>query len=131
MPYTSYLGHLDCAPAQPPDKQPGLGPNLSRFRICLSELHAVRLVADLLALSILWILGFASSQQIPDNGRGSSLLCNLLNQNRALEHREVPHEARNPLNPTSAPQGSPYTHSLLKRGTVTPFGDCVDDDLRV
>ncbi len=44
----------------------------------LSGPHAVRLIADLLALAILWILAFAASQQIPDNGRGSSFLRNLV-----------------------------------------------------
>ena len=44
----------------------------------LSGPHAIRLVADLLALAILWVLAFAASQQIPDNGRGSSFLRNLV-----------------------------------------------------
>jgi serine/threonine-protein kinase len=44
----------------------------------LSGPHAIRLVADLLALVILWVLAFAASQQIPDNGRGSSFLRNLV-----------------------------------------------------
>ncbi len=44
----------------------------------LSGLHAIRLVTNLLALAILWFLAFAASQQIPDNGRGSSFLRNLI-----------------------------------------------------
>jgi serine/threonine-protein kinase len=44
----------------------------------LSGSHAIRLVADLLALAILWILAFASSQEIPHNGRGSTFLRNLV-----------------------------------------------------
>ena len=44
----------------------------------LSGPHAIRLVANLLALAILWFLAFAASQQIPDNGRGSSFLRNLV-----------------------------------------------------
>ena len=44
----------------------------------LSGPHAIRLVANLLALVILWIFAFAASQQIPDNGRGSSFLRNLV-----------------------------------------------------
>jgi serine/threonine-protein kinase len=36
------------------------------------------LVANLLALTILWVLAFAATQQIPDNGRGSSFLRNLV-----------------------------------------------------
>ena len=44
----------------------------------LSGPHAIRLIADILALAILWILAFAASQQIPDNGRGSSFLRNLV-----------------------------------------------------
>jgi serine/threonine-protein kinase len=44
----------------------------------LSGPHAIRLAADLLALAILWILAFAASQQILDNGRGSSFLRNLV-----------------------------------------------------
>ncbi len=44
----------------------------------LSGPHAIRLIANLLALVILWIFAFAASQQIPDNGRGSSFLRNLV-----------------------------------------------------
>ncbi len=44
----------------------------------LSGPHAIRLGANLLALAILWIFAFAASQQIPDNGRGSSFLRNLV-----------------------------------------------------
>ena len=44
----------------------------------LSGPHAIRLVANLLALAILWVLAFAASQQIPDNGRGSSFLRSLV-----------------------------------------------------
>jgi len=44
----------------------------------LSGPHAIRLAADLLALAILWILAFAASQQILDNGRGLSFLRNLV-----------------------------------------------------
>jgi len=44
----------------------------------LSGPHAIRLVANLLALAILWIFAFTASQQIPDNGRGSSFLRNLV-----------------------------------------------------
>jgi tRNA A-37 threonylcarbamoyl transferase component Bud32 len=36
--------------------------------------HAIRLAANLLALVILWIFAFVASQQLPDNGRGSSFL---------------------------------------------------------
>jgi tRNA A-37 threonylcarbamoyl transferase component Bud32 len=43
----------------------------------LNGSHAIRLVADLLALAILWILAFAASQEILHNGRGSSFLRNL------------------------------------------------------
>jgi len=44
----------------------------------LSGPHAIRLVTNLLALAILWFLAFAAFQQIPDNGRGSSFLRNLI-----------------------------------------------------
>lgn len=44
----------------------------------LSGHHAVRLITNLLALAILWVLAFAASQQIPDNGRGSGFLRNLV-----------------------------------------------------
>ena len=44
----------------------------------LSGPNAIRLVANLLALVILWIFAFAASQQIPDNGRGSSFFRNLV-----------------------------------------------------
>jgi serine/threonine-protein kinase len=44
----------------------------------LSGPHAIRLVATLLALAILWVFAFAASQKIPDNGRGSSFVRNLV-----------------------------------------------------
>jgi serine/threonine-protein kinase len=44
----------------------------------LSGPHAIRLGADLLALAILWVLAFAAFQQIPDNGRGSTFLRNIV-----------------------------------------------------
>ena len=44
----------------------------------LSGPHAIRLIANLLALAILWALAFAASQEIPDNGRGSGFLRNLV-----------------------------------------------------
>ena len=40
----------------------------------LSGPPAIRLFANLLALTILWILAFAASQKIPDNGRGLGFL---------------------------------------------------------
>jgi eukaryotic-like serine/threonine-protein kinase len=63
------------------------GPLLSRLAFVqsvsvpylqLSGPHAIRLAANLLALAILWALAFVASQQIPDNGRGSSFLRNLV-----------------------------------------------------
>ncbi len=44
----------------------------------LSGPHALRLVANLLALAILWVLAFTATQHIPDNGRGSSFIRNLI-----------------------------------------------------
>jgi eukaryotic-like serine/threonine-protein kinase len=44
----------------------------------LNGSHAIRLIANLLALAILWILAFAASQQIPDNGRGASFFRSLV-----------------------------------------------------
>src|SRR5580765_6535598 len=44
----------------------------------LSGSNAIRLIANLLALAIVWFLAFAASQQIPDNVRGSSFLRNLV-----------------------------------------------------
>ena len=44
----------------------------------LSGPNTIRLVANLLALTIVWVFAFAASQQIPDNGRGSSFLRNLV-----------------------------------------------------
>jgi serine/threonine-protein kinase len=44
----------------------------------LSGPHAIRLGANLLALTILWIFALVASQHIPDNGRGSSFLRNLV-----------------------------------------------------
>ena len=43
----------------------------------LSGHHVIRLVADLLALAILWVLAFNAREKIPDNGRGSTFLRNL------------------------------------------------------
>ena len=40
--------------------------------------HAIRLIASLLALAILWTLAFAASQEVPDNGRGSSFFRSLV-----------------------------------------------------
>jgi eukaryotic-like serine/threonine-protein kinase len=40
--------------------------------------QAIRLSAQLLALTILWMFAFAASQHIADNGRGSSFLRNLV-----------------------------------------------------
>ena len=40
--------------------------------------HAIRLVANLLALAILWIFALVASGKIPDNGRGSSFLRRLI-----------------------------------------------------
>ena len=40
--------------------------------------HTIRLIANLLALAILWILAFTASQKIPDNGRGSSFFRSLV-----------------------------------------------------
>lgn len=40
--------------------------------------HAIRLIANLLALAILWALAFAASQEVPDNGRGSNFFRSLV-----------------------------------------------------
>ena len=64
--------------------------------------HAIRLIADLLGLvifCILCILAFAAFQQIPDNGRGISVLHEL---SRVQLHTRAagtsPHGASEPLN---------------------------------
>ena len=64
--------------------------------------HAIRLIADLLGLvifCILCILAFAALQQIPDKGRGTSVLHDL---SRANLYTRVagtsPHRASDPLN---------------------------------
>jgi hypothetical protein len=44
----------------------------------LSGSQAIRLAAQLFALTILWFLAFAAYQHIPDNGRGSTFLRNLI-----------------------------------------------------
>ncbi len=44
----------------------------------LSGPHAIRLVANLLALAILWIFALVASRKIPDSGRGSSFLRRLI-----------------------------------------------------
>ena len=44
----------------------------------LSGPHAIQLGANLLALTILLVLAFVASQHIPDNGRGSSFLRNIV-----------------------------------------------------
>ena len=46
--------------------------------LALSGPHVIRLGADLLALTIFWLLALAASQQLPDNGRGSSFLRSLV-----------------------------------------------------
>ena len=46
--------------------------------VTLSGPHVIRLIAHLLALGILWALGFAASQYIQDNGRGSQFLRRLV-----------------------------------------------------
>ena len=46
--------------------------------LALSGPHVIRLGADLLALTILWLLALAASQQFPDNGQGSSFLRSLV-----------------------------------------------------
>jgi len=40
--------------------------------------HTVRLIANLLALAILWTLAFAASQEVPDKSRGSSFFRSLV-----------------------------------------------------
>ncbi|MBC7840052.1 MAG: hypothetical protein H7Y39_15655, partial [Nitrospiraceae bacterium] len=40
--------------------------------------HAIRLIASLLALAILWTLAFAASQEVSDNGRGASFFRSLV-----------------------------------------------------
>jgi|KBSMisStaDraftv2_1062788.scaffolds.fasta_scaffold513670_2 hypothetical protein len=61
--------------------------------------HAIRLIADLLGLAIFCILAFAALQQIPDKGRGTSVLHDL---SRANLYTRVagtsPHRASDPLN---------------------------------
>jgi serine/threonine-protein kinase len=44
----------------------------------LSGPHAIRLMANFLALAILWIFALVASRKIPDNGRGSSFLRRLI-----------------------------------------------------
>ena len=46
--------------------------------VTLSGPQAIRLVTNLLALAILWVLAFTAFQRIPDNGRGSCFLRNLV-----------------------------------------------------
>jgi eukaryotic-like serine/threonine-protein kinase len=43
----------------------------------LSGPHAIRLVADLLALAILWVLAFNARKEMPDNDRGSNFIRNI------------------------------------------------------
>ncbi|NWF73836.1 MAG: serine/threonine protein kinase [Nitrospirae bacterium] len=52
--------------------------SLSVPHLHLSGSQAIRLAAQLLALTILWFLAFAAYQRIPDNGRGSTFLRNLV-----------------------------------------------------
>ncbi|HSL04152.1 MAG TPA: serine/threonine-protein kinase [Nitrospiraceae bacterium] len=56
----------------------GLLQSISVPYVQLSGPHAVRLVANLLALAILWALAFAASRKIQDNGHGSSFLRSLV-----------------------------------------------------
>lgn len=52
--------------------------SLSVPHLQLSGPQAIRLAAQLLALTILWFLAFAAYQRIPDNGRGLTFLRNLV-----------------------------------------------------
>ena len=78
---------------------PTLVQSVSVADLQLSGPHATRLVADLLAFAIFCILAFAAFQQIPDNGRGSSLPRDL---SRAKLYTRAagkpPHRASYPLN---------------------------------
>ena len=64
--------------------------------------HAIRLIADLLGLvifCILCILAFAALQQIPDKGRGTSVLHVLPRANLYTRAAGTsPHRASDPLN---------------------------------
>lgn len=64
--------------------------------------HAIRLIADLLGLvifCILYILAFAALQQIPDKGRGASILRDLSRANLYTRAAGTsPHGASEPLN---------------------------------
>ena len=52
--------------------------SISIPHVPLNGPHAIRLIANLLALAILWTLAFAASQEVPDNGRGSSFFRSLV-----------------------------------------------------
>ena len=109
-----YLGHLGCAPSRPLAEQLGLFQSVSVQNLLLSGSHAIQLVTDLLALAILWVLAFAASQHIPDNGSGSSFLHSLQGQNRVLELLADPLTGRGFLSiPSSSPQDYPNIHRLL------------------
>ena len=71
--------------------------SVSAQNLPLSGPLASRLVADPLSLAILWVLALAASQQISNNGRGSSLLRSLLGQNRTQTSGNSPHGARDPF----------------------------------
>ena len=61
--------------------------------------HAIRLIADLLGLAIFCILAFAALQQIPDKGRGTSVLHVLPRANLYTRAAGTsPHGASEPLN---------------------------------
>jgi len=55
-----------------------LAQSLSIPSLHLSGPQAIRLTAQLFALMILWFFAFAAYQHIPNNGRGSSFLRNLI-----------------------------------------------------
>jgi hypothetical protein len=73
--------------------------SVSVANLQLSGPHTIRLVADLFAFAILWILAFAAFQQIPSNGRGSSFLRDLASAKLYTRAAgKSPHGASYPLN---------------------------------
>jgi hypothetical protein len=78
---------------------PALVQSVSVTDLQLSGPYGIRLIADLLAVAIFCMLDFATFQQIPDKGRGASILRDLSRANLYTRAAGTsPHGASEPLN---------------------------------
>ena len=125
----SILAILAVLLAGPLLNSPALVQSVSVTDLQLSGPYAIRLIADLLGLAIFGILAFAAFQQIPDKGRGSSILRDLSRANLYTRAAGTsPHGASEPLN--SYLLSIEHTY-LLQIGVLTLYGNCAHDEPRV